>query len=105
MYGRWCFDVSSWTEQSRLLCCSFINIQMSVRFVQFLRRWYTVISSGRYHPSFTSLETQLEERFASLLMTLEVVLNVFTYDITGGDCVGNVARIGEMINSFIQYSV
>jgi hypothetical protein len=33
-------------------------------------------------------------------MTLEVVLNVFTYDVTGGDCVGNVARIGEMINMY-----
>lgn len=36
----------------------------------------------------------------SLLMTLEVVLTVFTYDVSGGDCVGNIARIGEMINMY-----
>ena len=67
MNGRWCVDVCSWMEQSRLFCCSFLNVQMSVRFVQFLRRWYAVILSGRYHPSCTSLETQLEERFAQLV--------------------------------------
>ena len=85
MYGRWCVDVRSWTEQSRLFRCSFLNMQISDRFVRFLRRWYAAISSGRYHLSCTSLETQLEELLPSLLMTLEVVLTVFTYDVTGGD--------------------
>jgi hypothetical protein len=36
----------------------------------------------------------------SLLLTLEVMLTVFTYDVTGDDCVGNVARIGEVINMY-----
>jgi hypothetical protein len=36
----------------------------------------------------------------SLLMTLEVVLTVCTYGVTGGDCVGNAARTGEMINMY-----
>ena len=36
----------------------------------------------------------------SLLMTLEVMLTVITCDVTGGDCVGNVARNGEMINMY-----
>lgn len=36
----------------------------------------------------------------SVLAQLEVLLTVFACDVTGGDCVGNVARNGEMINMY-----
>lgn len=47
-------------EQNRLFCCVYLNIQASVRFVQFFRRWYVVFSSGRSQPSHTSLVMQLK---------------------------------------------
>ena len=84
--------------RNRPFCCLFLNIQMFVRFVQFLRRWYADVSLDRYYRSCTSLETQLDERFAQLVDDSWSCVNCFYHGVTGDDCVGNVACIGETIN-------
>lgn len=57
-------------DQSRLFCCLYLNIRVSIRFVQFFRGWYVVFSSGRSQPSHTSLVMQLKDYYPWILFLL-----------------------------------
>ena len=36
-----------WTAQGKIFCCLYLNVQSSIRCVQFLRRWCVIVSSTR----------------------------------------------------------